>query len=78
MSDEPTQAEAAAAPEPVAEAPQGPSLLEEITQETKRKPSDADYGMVRRGVEVLLGELLKPKRLRLRRRKSRPACRGGV
>ncbi len=38
------------------------SILDEITAETKRKPTDEDYGVVKRGVEVLLQELLKPKR----------------
>jgi len=38
------------------------SILDEITAETKRKPTDEDYGVVKRGVEVLLHELLKPKR----------------
>lgn len=58
MSDEQTQAAEA----PAAEATETVSLLDEITAQTRRKPEDADYGQVKRGVEVLLGELLTPKR----------------
>ena len=52
MNEQPQATEAVA---------EGPSLLDEITAQTKRKPSDDDYGTVKRGVEVLLAELLKPK-----------------
>ena len=38
------------------------SLLDGIVAETKRKPTDEDYSVVQRGVQVLLTELLKPKR----------------
>ncbi len=58
MPDEQTQG---AAPQ-AAEAAAGESLVSEIIAETKRKPTDTDYGVVKRGVEVLLAELLKPKR----------------
>ena len=58
MADEQTQA----ADAPAAEATETVSLLDEITAQTKRKPEDADYSQVKRGVEVLLGELLTPKR----------------
>lgn len=59
MAEEEAQgAEAPAAQE----AEEGSSLLDEITAQTKRKPSDADYGMVKRGVESLLAEMLKSKR----------------
>ena len=34
------------------------SLLDQIVQETKIAPSDEGYGVVRRGVQALLGELL--------------------
>jgi type VI secretion system protein ImpC len=38
------------------------SLLDEIVAQTKSKPNDESYGVVKRGVEVLLAELLTPKR----------------
>lgn len=57
MSEEQPQTAAAEAAESTEES----SLLDSITEQTKRKPSDEDYGIVKRGVEVLLGELLKPK-----------------
>lgn len=50
------------ATQPAAEESSEASLLDEITAQTKRKPSDEDYGVVKKGVEVLLGELLQPKR----------------
>lgn len=37
------------------------SLLDSITAQTKRSPKDEDYGIVKKGVEVLLRELLEPK-----------------
>jgi type VI secretion system protein ImpC len=40
----------------------GPSLLDEIAKQTKTKASDPSYTAVKTGVEVLLKELLKPKR----------------
>lgn len=38
------------------------SLLDEILQETKLKPSEEGYDIARRGVEAFLGELLAPGR----------------
>ena len=58
MAEEQVQPEA----QPAATTTEGPSLLDDIALETKRKPGDADYGMVKTGVAVLLKELLKPKR----------------
>ena len=57
MSEE--QAQRAGAP--AAQVTETASLLDEITAQTKRKPTDEDYGVVRRGVEVLIAELLQPK-----------------
>ncbi len=37
------------------------SLLDEIVQETKMKPSDEGYGMVKQGVEALVRELISNK-----------------
>lgn len=37
-----------------------PSLLEDIIQATKLKPSDETYSVTKRGIEVLLSELFKP------------------
>jgi type VI secretion system protein ImpC len=56
MAEEQTQAEQAEGA--VAEG----SLLDEIVAQTKSQPSDESYGVVKRGVEVLLQELLTPKR----------------
>jgi len=56
MANEQTQGKEAAV-----ETQEG-SLLDAIVAETKRKPKDEDYGVVKRGVQVLLAELLKPKR----------------
>lgn len=42
--------------------PSEDSLFDAIVAQTKRKRSDEDYGVVSRGVEVLLREMLKPKR----------------
>ena len=39
-----------------------PSLLEEITQATKLKPTDEAYSITRRGVEALISQLLEPGR----------------
>jgi type VI secretion system protein ImpC len=59
MADEETQAQEQAA----VETQEGEaSLLDEILVETKRKPADDDYSVVKRGVEILLSELLTPKR----------------
>jgi len=58
MSEEQPQTDAA----PAAEATEEGSLLDSITDLTRAKPSDESYGIVKRGVEVLLGEMLQPKR----------------
>jgi len=58
MADEQTQPGQAPAAAETREA----SLLDTIVAETKRKPADDDYGVVKRGVQVLLAEMLKPKR----------------
>jgi len=58
MADEQTQG----APAEAAAAEQEDSLLDAITAETRRSPKDEDYGVVKKGVEVLLRELLEPKR----------------
>jgi len=58
MADEQTRAAGA----PAAETTEGASLLDEITAQTRVKPTSESYGTVKRGVEVLLGELLKPRR----------------
>ena len=60
MSEEQPQTEGAAEATTTQES-EG-SLLDQITAATKRAPSDDDYGVVKRGVEVLLSELLTPKR----------------
>jgi type VI secretion system protein ImpC len=39
-----------------------PSLLEEIVQATKLKPTDEGYGLTKRGVEALIAQLLEPGR----------------
>jgi len=39
-----------------------PSLLEEIVQTTKLKPSDETYSLTRKGVEALITQLLEPGR----------------
>ena len=56
MADEQTQEQQAEAA--VAES----SLLDEIVAQTKSQPSDESYSVVKRGVEVLLSELLTPQR----------------
>lgn len=56
MSDQQTQGAAGAV---ATETEEGVSLLDEITSQTKRTPKDEDYGVVKRGVEVLLAEMLK-------------------
>jgi len=38
------------------------SLLEQIMSQTKMKPADEGYGVAKRGVEALIGELLRPTR----------------
>jgi type VI secretion system protein ImpC len=45
-----------------AQAVEQPSLLEEIVQATKLKPSDEAYSITRRGVEALISQLLEPGR----------------
>jgi NitT/TauT family transport system permease protein len=47
--------------QPEATAATGPSLLDEIMQQTKLSPSDESYAVARRGVEAFIGELLAPK-----------------
>ncbi|RJP44574.1 MAG: type VI secretion system contractile sheath large subunit [Desulfobacteraceae bacterium] len=37
-----------------------PSLLEDIVQATKLKPSDESYGLARKGVEALIAQLIEP------------------
>ena len=37
-----------------------PSLLEEIVQATKIKPTDEAYAITKRGVEALIAQLLEP------------------
>ena len=44
----------------VAETTEG-SLLDQIMQETRLKPSDEGYGIAKRGVEAFIAELLTPK-----------------
>ncbi len=39
---------------------EAPSLLDEILQETKLKPTDEGYSIAKRGVEALLAELVAP------------------
>lgn len=43
-----------------AEAAEGVSLLDEIVQATKMKPSDEGYAITRMGVQAFIDELLKP------------------
>ena len=38
------------------------SLLDQIMQETRLKPSDEGYGIAKRGVEAFISELLAPQR----------------
>ncbi len=38
------------------------SLLDQIMSQTKMKPADEGYGVAKRGVEALIGELLRPTR----------------
>ena len=57
MSDEQTQR----APGSAGATTEEVSLLDAITAETRIKPTNESYPQVKRGVEVLLGELLKPK-----------------
>jgi type VI secretion system protein ImpC len=45
-----------------AQAVEQPSLLEEIVQATKLKPTDDAYSITRRGVEALISQLLEPGR----------------
>jgi type VI secretion system protein ImpC len=58
MAEEQLQSE----PQAATVAEEGPSLLDEITKQTNTKSSDPSYSTVKTGVEVLLKELLKPKR----------------
>jgi len=53
-------AENAGATQPAAAAAEG-SLLEEILQQTKLKPSDEGYEIARKGVEAFIAEMLAPK-----------------
>ena len=39
-----------------------PSLLDEIVQATKLKPTDEAYSLTRKGVEALISQLLEPGR----------------
>jgi len=41
---------------------ESPSLIEEILQQTKMKPSDFGYDVARKGVEAFLAEMLRPSR----------------
>ncbi|MDI6752888.1 MAG: type VI secretion system contractile sheath large subunit [Thermodesulfobacteriota bacterium] len=45
-----------------AQAVEQPSLLEDIVQATKLKPTDEAYSITRRGVEALISQLLEPGR----------------
>ena len=45
---------------PAAEATQEASLLDEIVNATKLKPSDEAYGVTKKGVEALIAQLLEP------------------
>ncbi len=47
------------------EAPED-SLLDQIMQQTKLKPSDEGYGVAKQGVEAFIAEMLAPKRAELR------------
>ena len=37
-----------------------PSLLEDIVQATKLKPTDESYGLTKKGVEALIAQLIEP------------------
>ena len=60
MSEEQVQSDSQAAA--VVEESGGASLLDEIAKQTNTKSNDPAFGAVKTGVEVLLRELLKPKR----------------
>jgi type VI secretion system protein ImpC len=47
---------------PAAEAVKEVSILDEIVQATKLKPSDEAYGVTKKGVEALIAQLLEPGR----------------
>ena len=55
MAEEQEQAAA-----PAAEATEEVSLLDEIVNATKLKPSDEAYGVTKKGVEALIAQLLEP------------------
>ncbi|HDM76121.1 MAG TPA: type VI secretion system contractile sheath large subunit [Deltaproteobacteria bacterium] len=48
------------APEAAVEEAEAPSLLDEILQETKLKPSDEAYAVAKKGIEALISELVTP------------------
>ena len=45
-----------------AEAVAGESLLDQIMQETRLKPSEEGYEVAKKGVEAFISELLQPQR----------------
>jgi len=47
---------------PEAQTAEQPSLIEEIVQATKLKPTDEAYGITKRGVEALITQLMEPGR----------------
>ncbi|MEM8985873.1 MAG: type VI secretion system contractile sheath large subunit [Pseudomonadota bacterium] len=47
---------------PVEAESQGPSLLDEIMQQTKLKPADEGYQIAKKGVEAFIAEMLAPTR----------------
>ena len=48
------------APEAAVEEAEAPSLLDEILQETKLKPTDEAYAVAKKGIEALISELVTP------------------
>ena len=58
MADEEKKAQEQQAPAAVGEG----SLLDEIVQATRLKPTDEGYGMTKRGLQVFLDEMLKPEK----------------
>ncbi len=61
MAD-PERQEEQQAPEAAVEEAEAPSLLDEILQETRLKPSDEGYAVAKRGIEALISELVAPGR----------------
>ncbi len=59
MAD-PERQEEQQVPETAVEEEEAPSLLDEILQETKLKPSDEAYAVAKKGVEALISELVTP------------------